>query len=211
MSVYDAAFVNTELSKPTSIFGLRLWVVIGILVGSLIVLTLFLLSLCLTSRHRSKAHKAQPKPTTNSPTPVISKEIQEIVHDLHVEIGKPDHRVVVYSDRASSGESKGTLNSGCETASYGSGNVVGPEVSHLGWGRWYTLRELEAATNGLCEENVIGEGGYGIVYSGILSDGTKVAVKNLLNNRYSKKTLFFVYLFIKDENFMCTLWFLVVL
>jgi hypothetical protein len=56
-------------------------------------------------------------------------------------------------------------------------------VSHLGWGRWYTLRELEAATGGLCEENVIGEGGYGIVYRGVLSDGTKVAVKNLLNNR----------------------------
>lgn len=90
---------------------------------------------------------------------------------------------MVFSDRASSGESRGTLNSGGETASFGSGNVVGPEVSHLGWGRWYTLRELEAATNGLCEENVIGEGGYGIVYSGILSDGTKVAVKNLMNNR----------------------------
>ncbi|KAM1707648.1 hypothetical protein ACFX13_000782 [Malus domestica] len=188
MSVYDAAFVNSQLAKKTSIFGLRLWVVIGILVGALIVLTLFLLSLCLTSRHRSrahKAHKAQPKPSAaDSPTtPVKSKEIQEIVNDLHVEIGKLEHRVVVYSDRASSGESKGTLNSGCETASFGSGNAVGPEVSHLGWGRWYTLRELEAATNGLCEENVIGEGGYGIVYSGILSDGTKVAVKNLLNNR----------------------------
>lgn len=38
--------------------------------------------------------------------------------------------------------------------------------------------------NGLCEENVIGEGGYGIVYSGILCDGTKVVVKNLLNNRH---------------------------
>lgn len=68
-----------------------------------------------------------------------------------------------------------------ETASsFGS---VGPEVSHLGWGRWYTLRELEAATNGLCEENVIGEGGYGIVYSGVLPDGVKIAVKNLLNNK----------------------------
>lgn len=89
---------------------------------------------------------------------------------------------MVFSDRASSGESRGT-GSACETASFGSGSV-GPEVSHLGWGRWYTLRELEAATSGLCEENVIGEGGYGIVYRGILSDGTKVAVKNLLNNRY---------------------------
>ncbi|KAF3441564.1 hypothetical protein FNV43_RR15478 [Rhamnella rubrinervis] len=190
MSVYDAAFVDSELSKPTSIFGLRLWVVIGIFVGSLIVLTLFLLSLCLTSRHRTKHRTQLPKPTTNtidSPTPVISKEIQEILHhpqpEIHVEIGKPEHRVVVFSDKASSGESRGTMMSGCDTASLGGSSTVGPEVSHLGWGRWYTLRELEAATNGLCEENVIGEGGYGIVYHGVLVDGTRVAVKNLLNNR----------------------------
>ncbi|XP_039008304.1 probable serine/threonine-protein kinase At1g01540 [Hibiscus syriacus] len=69
-----------------------------------------------------------------------------------------------------------------DTASLGSGSV-GQEVSHLGWGRWYTLRELELATNGLCEENVIDEGGYGIVYRGFLTNGAKVAVKNLLNNR----------------------------
>lgn len=53
----------------------------------------------------------------------------------------------------------------------------------MGWGRWYTLRELEVATNYLADENVIGEGGYGIVYSGVLGDNTKVAVKNLLNNK----------------------------
>ncbi|KAJ0111655.1 hypothetical protein Patl1_00493 [Pistacia atlantica] len=187
MSVYDAAFVNTELSKRTSIFGLRLWVVIGILLGSLIVLTLFLLSLCITSRRkRQNHHQQQQLPKLIATSPPISKEIQEIVHhpppvpEIQVDIGKIEHRVV-FSDRASSGESRGT-GSACDTTSFGSGSV-GPEVSHLGWGRWYTLRELEAATNGLCEENVIGEGGYGIVYSGILSDGTRVAVKNLLNNR----------------------------
>ncbi|KAM2598512.1 hypothetical protein TB2_037043 [Malus domestica] len=159
MSLYDVAFVNSQLSKPISIFGLRLWVDIGILVGSLIVLILFLLSLYLTSCHRSRAHKAKPKPTAaDLPlTPVKSKEIQEIVNDLHVEIGKLEHQVVVYSDQATSGESRGTLNSGCEMASFGSGNVMGPELSHLGWGRWYTLKELEATTNGLCEEKVIRE------------------------------------------------------
>ena len=186
MSVYDGAFVNRELSKPTSIFGLRLWVVIGILLGSLIVLALFLLSLCVTSRRKNRQFKL----TKTDTTPPISKEIQEIVHlpvqdhnhhviqvpEIQVGIGKVEHRVVF-----SSGESRGTV-SGGETASFGSGSV-GPEVSHLGWGRWYTLRELEAATGGLCEENVIGEGGYGIVYRGVLGDGTKVAVKNLLNNR----------------------------
>ncbi|XP_028770400.1 probable serine/threonine-protein kinase At1g01540 [Neltuma alba] len=188
MSVYDAAFVDTELSKKTSIFGLRLWVVIGILVGSIIVLTLFLLSLCLTSRRQRR----QQNPQANK-TPVVSKEIQEIVHppapnqhtvpEIQVDFGKAEHRVVVFSDRLSSGESKGGATSACETtSSFGSGSI-GPEVSHLGWGRWYTLRELEAATNNLCEENVIGEGGYGIVYHGVLGDGTRVAVKNLLNNK----------------------------
>ncbi|WRX09085.1 hypothetical protein QQP08_001572 [Theobroma cacao] len=104
MSVYDAAFVNTELSKPTSIFGLRLWVVIGILLGSLIVLTLFLLSLCLTARRKSRRHQHV------DPTPPISKEIQEIVHhppapdhhhvappvpEIQVDLGKVEHRVVL--------------------------------------------------------------------------------------------------------------------
>lgn len=194
MSLYDAAFVNTELSKKTSIFGLRLWVVIGIFVGAVIVIILFLLSLCVTSRRRRRP-TASGKLAPGEFTPVVSKEIQEIVHEaapehwpamppapeIQIEIGKMEHRVV-FSDRLSSqasGESRAT--SATETASLGSGP---PEVSHLGWGRWYTLRELEAATNGLADENVIGEGGYGIVYRGVLADNTRVAVKNLLNNRY---------------------------
>lgn len=55
---------------------------------------------------------------------------------------------------------------------------------NIGWGRWYSLRELEIATRGFAVENVIGEGGYGIVYRGVLHDGSVVAVKNLLNNKY---------------------------
>ena len=88
----------------------------------------------------------------------------------------------MFSDRASSGESRATSGAAADTAAHGGGSM--PEVSHLGWGRWYTLRELEDATNCLSDENVIGEGGYGIVYSGVLTDNTRVAVKNLLNNRY---------------------------
>ncbi|KAK4769206.1 hypothetical protein SAY86_027356 [Trapa natans] len=189
MGIYNAASFNAELSKQTSIFGLRLWVVIGIFLGSLIVVVLFLLSLCLTSRRRSSSKHHCPKLTAPSASPPVSKEIQEIapchaapppVPEIQIEMGKAEHWVV-YSDRQSSGESRGTT--GLETASFGSSGNVGPEVSHLGWGRWYTLRDLEMATNGLCEENVIGEGGYGIVYRGVLGDGTKIAVKNLLNNR----------------------------
>ncbi|KAF2314796.1 hypothetical protein GH714_033606 [Hevea brasiliensis] len=57
-----------------------------------------------------------------------------------------------------------------------------PEISHLGWGHWFTLRDLEFATNRFAAENVIGEGGYGVVYRGRLINGTEVAVKKLLNN-----------------------------
>lgn len=57
-----------------------------------------------------------------------------------------------------------------------------PEFSHLGWGHWFTLRDLEMATNHFSSENIIGEGGYGIVYRGRLVNGTEVAVKKLLNN-----------------------------
>uniref|UniRef100_A0A0A9FS44 non-specific serine/threonine protein kinase n=1 Tax=Arundo donax TaxID=35708 RepID=A0A0A9FS44_ARUDO len=45
------------------------------------------------------------------------------------------------------------------------------------------LREMEEATGGLAAGNVIGEGGYGVVYRGVLRDNTAVAIKNLHNNR----------------------------
>ncbi|GKB07796.1 zinc finger BED domain-containing protein RICESLEEPER 2, partial [Tanacetum coccineum] len=59
-------------------------------------------------------------------------------------------------------------------------NYKGEQNSH-----WYTLRELEAATDGFVDENVIGQGGMVLYYCfrGIVADGTQVAVKNLLNNR----------------------------
>lgn len=214
MSNYS--FLNNQLSKPTSIFGLRLWVVLGICVGAAIVIVLFLISLWFTSRRNSNKSKTlrlsaavhKPSHINNSLTiPNVSKEIQEIpqpdpkLHKpdpaaetesqsgegnrIHIEIGK-DHRIS-YPERASSEARSGDQ---------GGGAAAVPEVSHLGWGHWYTLRELEVATNGFADENVIGEGGYGIVYSGIFEDNTQVAVKNLLNNRFAfnswKKKSFFL-------------------
>ncbi|OAY81195.1 putative serine/threonine-protein kinase, partial [Ananas comosus] len=96
-------------------------------------------------------------------------------HRIHIELGK-DHRIT-YPDRGGGAGGGAAASSGEQVA------MAAPEVSHLGWGHWYTLRELEVATGFFADENVIGEGGYGIVYHGVLEDGTQVAVKNLLNNR----------------------------
>lgn len=61
--------------------------------------------------------------------------------------------------------------------------TVSVEDPDIGWGRWYSIREVEIATRGFAQGNVIGEGGYGVVYRGLLQDGSVVAVKNLLNNK----------------------------
>ncbi|KAE8669651.1 putative serine/threonine-protein kinase [Hibiscus syriacus] len=57
-----------------------------------------------------------------------------------------------------------------------------PELSQVGWGHWFTLRDLQLATNRFSKDNIIGDGGYGVVYRGNLSNGTVVAVKKLINN-----------------------------
>ncbi|XP_010272760.1 PREDICTED: probable leucine-rich repeat receptor-like serine/threonine-protein kinase At3g14840, partial [Nelumbo nucifera] len=43
----------------------------------------------------------------------------------------------------------------------------------------FTLRQIKAATNNFDAANKIGEGGFGSVYKGLLSDGTIIAVKQL--------------------------------
>ncbi|XP_048129591.1 probable leucine-rich repeat receptor-like serine/threonine-protein kinase At3g14840 [Rhodamnia argentea] len=43
----------------------------------------------------------------------------------------------------------------------------------------FTLRQIKAATNNFDAANKIGEGGFGSVYKGLLSDGTAIAVKQL--------------------------------
>ncbi|KFK30860.1 hypothetical protein AALP_AA6G035000 [Arabis alpina] len=194
----DSHSLNNHLSKHTSIFGLSLWVVLGVSVGAAIVLILFLISLWFIHRRNNKALDSSSKSNV-SIVPVVSKEIRvdpsrpiqpdpspeshlasakEDDTKIHIEIGK-DHRIS-YPERGGwTGSGSG---SGSGTGS-GDQGLTGPEVSHLGWGHWYTLRELEVSTNGFSDENVIGQGGYGIVYKGVLEDKSMVAVKNLLNNR----------------------------
>ncbi|KAL3378546.1 hypothetical protein AABB24_004460 [Solanum stoloniferum] len=58
--------------------------------------------------------------------------------------------------------------------------MYSPDHGGIGNSRsWFTYEELSEATNGFSPNSVLGEGGFGYVYKGVLNDGREVAVKQL--------------------------------
>lgn len=62
----------------------------------------------------------------------------------------------------------------------GSNFIYSPEGGGIGNSRsWFTYEELATATNNFSANNLLGEGGFGCVYRGVMPDGREVAVKQL--------------------------------
>ncbi|KAK2966795.1 hypothetical protein RJ640_008798 [Escallonia rubra] len=219
-----ATDLNAELSKKIGVLGIKVWELIGLIVGLFIVVILFVLTCYLTSRKKSR--RAREK-IPFSQIPTVSKEIKEVrVEQVSTNEFVPrDGILLTIHDKSSDKESDkvlvhlgmGKMKNGDYSSQSGSfhhpekdGSQSGeegssgaftvyktssshpitapspltglPEFSHLGWGHWFTLRDLEVATNRFSKDNVLGEGGYGVVYRGHLINGTPVAVKKLFNN-----------------------------
>lgn len=221
--------LNSGLSEKIGFLGIKVWELIGIIVGLLIVGILCVLTCYLTFRKKLVTRSCRDTiPHTQIPT--VSKEIKEVkvehistgdfapadgvlltIHDKNSD--KESDKVLVHLGMSKSKNGDNTSSQGSfhhmdygsqsagEDGSYGNfqlykpsssatshpisapSPLVGlPEFSHLGWGHWFTLRDLELATNRFSKENVLGEGGYGVVYRGTLVNRNPVAVKKLLNN-----------------------------
>ncbi|KAK6120948.1 hypothetical protein DH2020_045306 [Rehmannia glutinosa] len=176
----------------TPILGQKLYVLI--IATVLLVLAVFLL-IFLFLRNRSSKRRRIGVKHSSGLLPVVGDEISEVkesdqrqttkvVNDKQKGflIGDVARGLDIESEsKKGSSESKDSSTTRSESSSALSASTDG--LGNFSWGRWYSLRELQIATNQFSSGNVIGEGGYGIVYRGVLHDGSVVAVKNLLNNK----------------------------
>ncbi|CAH2038480.1 unnamed protein product [Thlaspi arvense] len=184
--------------------GLKVWQGTFVAIALFIIAILSLLSFCLIWKKKSRISKTLSLPIIQ--TPPISKEIKEvrIEHVSSFDPHQKEHRNesdsflynldveekrkngVSSSSRSGSGEEGSLCVANRSSSSLYEMATPSPlsglPESHLGWGHWFTLRDLEIATNRFSKENVIGEGGYGVVYRGELTNGTHVAVKKILNH-----------------------------
>lgn len=195
--------LNDTLSRNYN--GLELWEIIVIVLSAIFVVVLAI-SLWLTFRRKTSRFSTKLIPVSRQIPPTVPEEIKEIRVDevsssnggngypsISEKFGdkEPEKGIKAESENGDSSRS-GSFNhlEKKDGSSVSSANPLTapsplsglPEFSHLGWGHWFTLRDLQMATNQFSRDNIIGDGGYGVVYRGNLVNGTPVAVKKLLNN-----------------------------
>ncbi|KAF4360068.1 hypothetical protein F8388_011305 [Cannabis sativa] len=190
-------FITQKLNSKTPFLSLKLYVVIAILSLCVFAALVLMIFYCIRTNRSSRKRRMRVKHSSGS-IPLVSKEIVEIKASNGTVNKKLDHFVKAGSEigslelkeeKGSAGEirvdvvERGKVSEGSDTSGGSRSDKSAVESQNIGWGRWYSLQELEIATREFSEENVIGEGGYGIVYRGVLQDGSVVAVKNLLNNK----------------------------
>ncbi|PWA82363.1 Protein kinase, catalytic domain-containing protein [Artemisia annua] len=154
MSINVSSFTNI-LSSPTHFFGLKLWIIIIIFIGILIMILLFA-SFC---SYYCRCPRRRKKKLTRG------------VSDRKSLSRRGWDQQMAYSSRSNWSQSDFHVVD-METVVFGSARLC----------KNYSAREIEVATDGFNVGSVVARGEYGVVYCGILLDGRRVAVKELLSS-----------------------------
>lgn len=88
----------------------------------------------------------------------------------------PTQQPMLLSLAKPSGSGGSAIGSGLTSASLSFGSSIAP---YTGSAKTFSAIDIERATDNFDTTRILGEGGFGRVYSGLLEDGTKVAVKVL--------------------------------
>ncbi|XP_041998172.1 probable receptor-like serine/threonine-protein kinase At4g34500 [Salvia splendens] len=186
MADSDDSAGGSAFTAKTPILHQKLYVVI--IVTVLLALAVFILVFIFLRRGSCTRRRTGTKrgagliPLVNEPDQRAADEISNIVEKkvFVVENVVKAEQIESESKKASS-VSYESSTTRSESSSVKSVSTDG--LGSFGWGKCYSLRELQTASNQFSDENVIGEGGYGVVYCGVLHDGSVVAIKKLSNKR----------------------------
>ncbi|XVF12547.1 hypothetical protein REPUB_Repub08aG0128000 [Reevesia pubescens] len=182
----QVSYLKEKLSKHTSFFGLKLWILIVAFVTLLILLAFFVISLCLICRRRRKSCKVpfclpnSIAPKSYHSTSSLNRRLLPLnISEIEMNMTMPELQLML-SDRWCNHASIKTQGSSLADlepfAKFSSG------LSETWTGNHFSLREVGTVTNSFAYDNLIGYGDYGVVYRGVLLDDTRVAVKRLLSN-----------------------------
>ncbi|CAI9092294.1 OLC1v1027492C1 [Oldenlandia corymbosa var. corymbosa] len=176
--------IHDKLLKPTSFFGVKLWVAIVICIATGFVLALSITICCFSISQRRRPRRDQ-YPSFSTKHVITSKK------NSSVSPGMMNKRLL--SRNGWDIEMCIDTKPGKQVAHYDPRAAVALPVRHQrtpsSFGKVYSLHEMEVATNWFGDDCVMGSGDYGVVYRGYLFDHTRVAIKKLLANSARTKDL----------------------
>ncbi|CAH8363521.1 unnamed protein product [Eruca vesicaria subsp. sativa] len=159
---------GNESSKKSS--SVRIIVpVVGGVVGALCIVGL---GVCLYAKKRMRPAKVQ-SPNTNM-----------VIHPQHSG-DSDDIKLTVAASSLNNGRGGGGTESSYSHSGSANSDIHVVESGNL----VISIQVLRSVTNNFSEENILGRGGFGVVYKGELHDGTKIAVKRMESSVVSDKGL----------------------
>ena len=145
----------------------------GLIIGSVVggVCAFFFAGLLVVCVYRAKHKRTDVEP---SPSTVV-------IHPQHSGSDQDAVKITVTGSSVNGGPTSETLSLGSS----------GPRDMHIveAGNMVISIQVLRNVTNNFSQDNILGKGGFGTVYSGELHDGTKIAVKRMESGVMSEKGL----------------------